>query len=83
MNLLRKLRIKYEGHESLGEVTISTSAIRDWFRATQSANQKARSRQAVEKNSLSCKADSLASVTITNQRLSRHSLGAIENVPVM
>lgn len=85
MTLLRKLRIKYEGHESSGDVTISTSAIRNWLRISQSAPQKARNLQAVETNSLSCKAGSLAaSVSRSKRRLSHYCLrAALENAPVV
>jgi len=79
MTLLRKLRIKYEGHESAGEVTIGTSVIRNWLRAT----QVVRNLPAVETNSRSCNADSIASVTQPKQWLSHYSLRAIENAAVV
>lgn len=81
--LLRRLRIKYEGHESAGEVSISSAAVRNWLRATQKGKKNV-VKNVQNADSLSCsQADALASVTRSKQKLSHYSLRAVENAPVV
>lgn len=80
--LLRKLRINYRDYDSVGEVTITNSAIRNWFRAAQRAHQRSVSMQAVETNSSTCSTESLTAVTRPEQRL-LHYLPSVESASVV